>query len=44
MVDKLRLGVVGVGHLGEIHAAIYSRMPNVDLVGGVDVDYERAAK
>tara|TARA_B100000029_G_scaffold455651_2_gene483073 strand:+ start:1824 stop:2768 length:945 start_codon:yes stop_codon:yes gene_type:complete len=44
MVDKLRLGVVGVGHLGEIHAAIYSRMPNVDLVGVVDVDYERAAQ
>tara|TARA_Y100000588_G_scaffold280981_1_gene298016 strand:- start:2685 stop:3629 length:945 start_codon:yes stop_codon:yes gene_type:complete len=42
MIKKLRLGVVGVGHLGAIHAAIYSRMPSVDLVGVVDTDYKRA--
>ncbi len=36
MSDRLRLGVVGVGYLGSIHAKIYASMPNVELVGVVD--------
>lgn len=43
MKDKVRVGVVGVGYLGRFHALIYSRMDNVDLVGVVDTDAERAA-
>lgn len=43
MSDKLRVAVIGVGYLGRFHALIYSRMPNVDLVGVVDTDAERAA-
>ena len=43
MTDKLRVGVVGVGYLGRFHALIYSRMPNIDLVGVVDSDPETAA-
>lgn len=38
MSGKLRVGVVGVGHLGRNHARIYSQMPNVELVGVVDSD------
>jgi predicted dehydrogenase len=38
----LRVGVVGVGYLGSIHARIYARMPDVELVGVVDVDAARA--
>ncbi len=38
MNDKLRLGVVGVGYLGKFHARIYAAMPDVSLVGVVDVD------
>lgn len=34
----LRIGVVGVGYLGSIHARIYQRMPDVELVGVQDVD------
>ena len=34
--------MVGVGYLGRFHALIYSRMPDVELVGVVDVDYPRA--
>lgn len=32
----LRVGVVGVGYLGSIHAKIYTRLANVELVGVVD--------
>lgn len=32
MSKKTRVGVVGVGYLGQIHAKIYHSMPNVDLV------------
>jgi predicted dehydrogenase len=36
------VGVVGVGHLGSIHARIYADLPGVRLVGVVDRDVERA--
>ena len=35
---KLRVAVVGVGHLGKEHARVYAAMPNVQLVGVVDTD------
>jgi len=38
---RLRVGVVGVGYLGRFHALIYSRMPEVELVGVVDTDQDR---
>lgn len=41
--DRLRVGVVGVGYLGRIHARIYARMPEVALVGVVDTDAQAAA-
>ncbi len=44
MIDKIRVGVVGVGYLGRFHALIYSRMPDVELVGVVDADSGRAAE
>jgi predicted dehydrogenase len=37
MLEKLRVGVVGVGYLGKIHARIYGSMLDVELVGVVDV-------
>ena len=42
MTNKLRIAVIGVGYLGRFHALIYSRMPDVELVGVVDPDVERA--
>ena len=39
---RLRVGVVGVGYLGRFHARIYADMPNVDLIGVVDIDGTRA--
>ena len=38
---KLKIAVVGVGHLGKEHARVYSQLPNVELVGVVDIDEEQ---
>ena len=39
----LRVAVVGVGHLGKIHARIYAESPLAELVCVVDADGDRAA-
>lgn len=39
---KLRVGVVGVGYLGQFHARIYNDMPDVELVGVADIDLRTA--
>lgn len=41
-MKKLRLGVVGLGRLGSLHARIYSRLKNVDLVSVCDIDKNKA--
>ncbi|MBN1636183.1 MAG: Gfo/Idh/MocA family oxidoreductase [Deltaproteobacteria bacterium] len=38
----LKVAVVGVGYLGRIHALKYASMPQVDLIGLVDIDLNRA--
>jgi predicted dehydrogenase len=43
MPDLFRVAVIGSGYLGRFHALIYSRMPDVELVGVVDIDPVRAA-
>lgn len=43
MSADIRVGVIGVGYLGRIHAKIYAKLPGVTLVGVADVD-EAAAK
>jgi predicted dehydrogenase len=43
-MESIRLGVVGVGHLGYHHARLYASMPGVDLVGVVDVRQEHGEK
>lgn len=39
---RLRVAVVGVGHLGKEHARILSGMPEVELVGVVDTNIDQA--
>ena len=39
---RLKIGVVGVGHLGQHHARILAGMPEVELVGVVDANAEQA--
>ena len=41
-MKKLRIGVVGVGHIGSNHARIYSELPNAELVAILDIDPARA--
>jgi len=36
-MDKVRVGVIGVGHLGQHHARIYHELNDVELVGVVDI-------
>jgi predicted dehydrogenase len=38
---KTKVGVVGVGYLGRIHAEKYARIPEADLIGVVDIDKAR---
>src|ERR1051325_6552344 len=38
----LRAPVVGAGHLGADHALAYAELPDVELVGVVDLDLDRA--
>lgn len=40
----LRVGVIGVGHLGQYHVGKYLNIPEVKLVGVVDIDSKRARK
>lgn len=40
---RLRAGVVGAGHMGQYHILVFAEMWEVDLVGVVDVDGDRAA-
>jgi predicted dehydrogenase len=43
-VEKVRVGVVGVGYFGQFHAEKYAKMDGADLVGVVDLDLSRAAQ
>lgn len=42
IIPKLRLGVIGVGHLGQHHARLYATLPGSTLVGVTDADSRRA--
>jgi len=42
MMEKVRAGVVGVGHMGRYHVGVYSELFNVELAGVVDQDLQRA--
>ena len=41
-MEKIRVGVVGVGYLGQYHAEKYSKLSGVNLVGVVDINHARA--
>ena len=40
-MDRLRLGVIGVGHLGAFHAKLAAQIENLELVGVYDLDARR---
>jgi len=39
--ERIRVGVIGVGHLGEYHVQKYKAIADVELVGVVDTNRER---
>ena len=41
-MKKLRTAVVGAGKMGRLHTRIYSEMEQVELVGVVDTQLEKA--
>ncbi|MCL5033944.1 MAG: Gfo/Idh/MocA family oxidoreductase [Bacteroidetes bacterium] len=42
MEDKVNVGVIGVGHLGQTHARLFRQVVSVNLVGVFDVDSARS--
>ncbi len=43
-MKKVRVGVVGVGHIGSNHARIYAELPHAEFVAVFDIDPARAAE
>lgn len=42
-MEPVRVGVVGVGHLGRLHALLYKNVPRAQLAGVFDISPETAA-
>jgi len=42
MTTPLKLGVAGVGHLGQHHARIYRELPGIQFVGAFDTDPKKS--
>ncbi len=43
-MKKVRVGVIGVGYLGQFHAEKYAAIPDTELIGVCDIDPVRAAR
>tara|TARA_B100000614_G_scaffold82908_1_gene74391 strand:+ start:1043 stop:2026 length:984 start_codon:yes stop_codon:yes gene_type:complete len=41
--NQVRIGVIGVGHLGQHHVKHYKTLDNVELIGVFDIDRERSS-
>lgn len=43
-MNKLKIGVIGTGHLGKLHLKMFKQMANAEVVGIYDSNSEQAAK
>ena len=43
-MNKIPVGIIGVGHLGKIHASLYRDVKSAELIGIYDNDVEKAKK
>ena len=43
-MEKIKVGVVGTGHLGNLHAKMYAQIATADLVGVYDADTAKAER
>lgn len=41
-MKKIKIGVIGVGHLGRFHAKLFNEIPEAELIGIFDPDIERS--
>ncbi|MBI5731094.1 MAG: Gfo/Idh/MocA family oxidoreductase [Ignavibacteriales bacterium] len=41
-MSKIKIGVIGTGHLGKIHTKLFKEVANCELIGIYDKDLERA--
>jgi len=41
-MEKIKVGVIGTGHLGKLHTKMFSQLQNADLVGVYDADFSAA--
>ena len=44
VIKPIKVGVVGVGHLGQHHVKHYSSIKETDLIGLFDIDTVQAKK
>jgi predicted dehydrogenase len=43
-MNKIRIGIIGVGHLGKLHASIISEIEEAELIGVYDTDQSKAER
>jgi predicted dehydrogenase len=43
-MNRIRIAVIGVGHLGQAHARILAELPEAELVGVVDTNHDQAER
>jgi predicted dehydrogenase len=43
-MERLKVGVIGTGHLGQVHARIYDQMDEFELIGVVDTSRDTARR
>ncbi len=43
-MEKIKVGVLGVGHLGRLHASLYKEIKSAEIKGIYDVNIEKAQK
>lgn len=41
-MKKIKVGVIGTGHLGKIHTKLFREIHNCDFIGVYDLDFDRA--
>lgn len=44
MTKQIKVGVIGVGQMGQYHAEIYQKLPQVELVAICEYNDERRAE
>jgi len=41
-MNKVKIGLIGTGHLGKIHLKLFKELQNCELIGVYDIDWQKA--